>query len=309
MTCAHVRDSSNRHVVYTHVATHLNKTIMQKNKILIITFLILITNINKSIGQELIIDPMHRIEVLIQMENYNSAIEFTEKLDDSLKCAKNEILGLSYGNLGKHELAVKYYENYVKDCNPSSIQRINLGDNYFKTSQFNKAKEQFLKVDSGDVNYSLAQYNIGIIEYESGNKENAVEYFTSAINKMKGETLDFNYVNMQIKTLNELKDFNTALKNIETILEIWNKNSIEYKYTLIIKSSIFGAKGEYKTAIKMLDNIVESGIDNEIVLLEAYSYKLIFYSKMNKKKKACDIYKKIENINPESGILKEYKCE
>ncbi len=282
---------------------------MQKNKTLFVIILILIANINKSIGQELVIDEMYRIQVLIQMENYDSAIEFTKKLNDSLKCEKNEILGFSYGKLGKHELAAQYYENYIKDCNPSSIQRINLGDNYFKSKQFNKAKEQFLKVHSDDPNYSLSQYNIGMIEYESGNKENAVEYFTSAINKMKGETLDFDYLNMQIKTLNELKEFDAALKNIETILEIWDKNSIEYKYTLIIKSSIFGAKGEYETAIKMLDDIVESGIDNEIVLLEAYSYQLDFYSKMKNKKQACNIYKKIEDINPETEILKNYECE
>ena len=59
----------------------------------------------------------------------------------------------------------------------------------------------------------------------------------------------------------------------------------------------------------MLDSIINSGIDNEIVLLEAYAYQLDFYSKLNNNKKACEIYKKIESINPESGILKEYKCE
>lgn len=64
---------------------------MQKNKTLFIIILILITNINKSIGQELVIDEMYRIQVLIQMENYDSAIEFTKKLNDSLKCEKNEI--------------------------------------------------------------------------------------------------------------------------------------------------------------------------------------------------------------------------
>jgi len=282
---------------------------MQKKKTLFITLLILIISINKSIGQELVIDPMYRIQLLIQMENYDSAIEFTEKLNDSLKCEKNEILGFSYGKLGKYELAAKYYKNYINDCNPSSVQRINLGDNYFKSKQYNKAKEQFLKVDLDDPNYSLAQYNVGMIEYESGNKKKAVEYFTSAVNKTKGETLDFDYVEMQINTLNELKEYDTAFNNIDTILEIWNKNSIEYKYTLIIKSSIFGAKEEYKTAIEILDKIIESGIDHKVVLLEAYSYQLEFYSKMKKKEKACEIYKKIEDINPNFGILKEYKCE
>lgn len=269
----------------------------------------IIANINKSIGQELVIDEMYRIQLLIQMGNYDSAIEFTKKLNDSLKCKKNEILGFSYSKLGNYDLAAKHYENYIKYCEASSVQRINLGDNYFKNNQLIKAKEHFLKVNDNDVNYSLAQYNIGMIEYETGNKENAVEYFTSAINEIKGKSLDFDYVEMQINTLNELEKYDIAIKNINTILEIWDKKSVEYKYSLIIKSSIFGAKGEFKRAIKMLDDIIESGIDNEIVLLEAYSYQLDFYSKMKKKKKACCIYKKIKDINPETEILKEYECK
>lgn len=282
---------------------------MLKNRKIILILLVLIININKSYSQELEIDPIYRIQLLIQMGNYDSAIEFTEKLNDSLKCEKNEILGFCYGKLGKNELAAKYYENYMKDCNPSSIQRINLGDNYFKSKQFKKAKEQFLNVTSEDPNYSLAQYNIGMIEYENGNKENAVQYFTSAIDNRKGRTLDFDYVEMQIKTLNELKEFDLAFKSIENILKIWDKKSIEYMYTLTIKSSIFGAKGEYQTAIKILNDLIESGIESEIVLLEAYCYQLEFYSKMKKNKKACEVYKKIENIDSKIEILKEYNCK
>lgn len=291
------------------IAKHLNRKFMQKNKTTLIIILIFIVNINKSISQELIIDPMYRIQLLIQTENYESAIEFAKELNDSLKCQKNEILGFSYGKLGKYELSARHYEKYIEDCNTSSIQRINLGDKYFKLKQLSKAKEQFLEVDANDLNYPLAQYNIGMIEYENGSKGNAVEYFTSAINKMKRETLDFNYVEMQIKTLNELRDYDTALNNIDSILEIWDKNSIEYKYCLIIKSSVFGAKGEYKKGIKMLEEILGTGIDNEVVLLEAYSHQLDIYSKMKKKKKACDVYHKIKDINPGTGILKEYKCE
>ena len=140
-----------------------------------------------------------------------------------------------------------------------------------------------------------------------GQKNNLTQAETKLLNELNFKTELF----AELKTLtkNELKEYDAALKNIETILEIWDKNSIEYKYTLIIKSSIFGAKGEYETAIKMLDDIVESGIDNELVLLEAYSYQLDFYSKMKNEKQACNIYKKIEDINPETEILKNYECE
>ena len=281
---------------------------MQKNKIVLVIILIIITNINKSIGQELVIDEMYRIQLLIQMKNYDSAIEFAKKLNDSLKCEKNEILGFSYWNLNNNSKSISYYEKYIQDCNPSYIQRVNLGDSYYKTNQLEKAKEQFLIVKKEMPDFGLVDYNLGLIENDSGNKEKAVEYFTSAINSTKGETLDFDYVEMQINTLNELRKYDIAIENIDTILDLWNNESIEYKYTLIIKSSIFGAKEEYKTAIKMLDNIIESGIDNETVLLEAYSYQLEFYSKMKKKKKACIIYEKIKDINPEIEVLKEYNC-
>jgi len=282
---------------------------MLKKKTLTILILILAASVNKSFSQELKIDPMYRIQLLVQMEKYESAIEFTEKLDDSLKCGKLEILGFCYRNLNNDLKSITYYEQYIEECEPSYIQRVNLGDSYYKTNQLEKAKKQFLTAQKAEPELGLIDYNLGLIENDKGNKVKAVKYFTSAINKTKGETLDFDYVEMQINTLNELKEYDSAFKNIDTVLEIWDKNSIEYKYTLIIKSSIFGAKGEYKSAIKMLDDIINSGIDNEIVLLEAYAYQLDFYSKMKKKKKACDIYTKIENINPESGILKEYKCE
>lgn len=251
---------------------------------------------------------MYRIQLLIQMGKYDSAIKFAEKLNDSLKCEKNEILAYSYRNLDNHPKSIVFYEQYIKDCNPSYIQRVNLGDSYFKTSQLEKAKEQFLIAQTEKPDLALIDYNLGLIEYNNGKKEDAVIHFTSAINKTKGETLDFDYVEIQISTLNELGEYETAFKNIDTILEIWDKNSIEYKYTLIIKSSIFGAQGEYEKAIKMLDEIIDMGIENEIVLLEAHSYQLEFYSKIKKKKKACDIYNKIKNIDPETGILKEYDC-
>ncbi len=282
---------------------------MLKKKTLKIFIFILVASIDNSFSQELKIDPMYRIQLLIQMENYESAIAFTEKLDDSLKCEKLEILGFSYRNLNNHSKSTSYYEQYIEECNPSYIQRVNLGDSYYKTNQLEKAKEQFLIVKNEMPDLALIDYNLGLIEYDSGNKERAVEYYTSAINKSKGETLDFDYVELQINTLNELGQFDTAIRNIDSILDIWDKNSIEYKYTLIIKSSIFGAKGEYSKSIKMLDQIIESGIENQTVLLEAYSYQLDFYSKMKKKKKACEIYEKIKNVNPENVILKEYKCE
>jgi len=280
-----------------------------KFKIFFLLLFIMTTSFNKLYSQELDIDPLYRIQLLIQMQEYNSAIDFTKALNDSLKCQKNEILGFTYGKMEKYDLAIKHYENYIEQCNPSSIQRINLGDNYFKTRQFLKAKEQFQIVDKTDINYPLAQYNLGMIEYESNNKTEAVKHFVSSISNSKNGTLDFLYVDMLIKTLTELKDYDKAFKNIDVVLSFWNENSDEYKYALILKASIYGAKGEYKKAISELDNIINTGIDNEIVLIEAYSYQLDYYFKLKNQNKACDIYQKLLELKPDIEILKEYKCK
>ena len=210
---------------------------MKKKKTLIIVVFILVAGTNKAISQEITIDPMYRIQLLVQMGKYESAIEFTEKLSDSLRCEKFEILGFSYQNLNNHAKSISYYEQYIEECDPSYVQRVNLGDSYYKTNQLEKAKEQFFIVKKEMPELSMVDYNLGLIAYDEGNKEKAVEYFTTAISKKKGEKLDFDYVEIQIRTLNELGKYDTAIQNIDTILELWDKQSIEYKYTCLLYTS------------------------------------------------------------------------
>ena len=280
---------------------------MNKNKLLL-TFLLFLLLAGKTFSQELVIDQMNRIQRLIQMGNYESAIEYAKDLGDDVKCGKNEILGYCYYQLSKYKSAIVHYEQYIEYCESSSVQRINLGDSYSKTNQPNKAKEQFLFVNQSDRNYSLAQFNIGVVEYNQGNKEEAVTRFTAAINNTKNGGLDFDYVEMQIKALVELKKFDSAFESIDSILKIWRKDTLEYKYTLIIKSTIFGGKKEYQKAIKMLDDVIDSGIDHEAVLFDAYYFKLDFYSKMKNMGKACIMYQKLKDLRPEAQVLKKYKC-
>lgn len=282
---------------------------MHKNRIILLIILIFVANIDEFHSQELKIDPMYRIQLLVQMGKYESAIEFTEKLHDSLNCKKLEILGFCYRNLNNNLKSITYYEEYVEKCEPSYIQRVNFGDSYYKINQLDKAKEQFLIAKKLNPELGLIDYNLGLIEYDNGEKEKAVEYFTSAINKTKGKTLDFDYVEMQIQTLNELEKYELALKNIDIVLELWNYNSNGYKYTQILKSSIFGAKGDYQKALKLLNETIESGIENQIVLLEAYYHQIDFYSEINDRDKVCDIYEKIKELKPDSGYLEKYKCD
>ncbi|KKL19435.1 hypothetical protein LCGC14_2465500 [marine sediment metagenome] len=227
------------------------------------------------------------------MKDYDSAIKFTKSLNDSLYCEKNELLGFSYGKTGDYALSIEHYENYMSDCNPSSIQRVNLGDSYFKNNQLKKAKDQFSQINEGDANFPLPNYNLGMIEYNQGDKVRAANYFTSAINARNSSSFDFDYLEMLIKTLKKLKEFDKAFKNIKTVLALWETNSLEYQYTLVLKASIFGANRKFKKALEILNYVLESEKDNQNVLLEAYVYQLEYYWKIRKNKKACIAYQNI----------------
>lgn len=259
-------------------------------------------------SQELIIDDLKRIQYLIQFGNYEKAIEFTESLDDSLFCEKNELLGFSYKNLEKYDLAVRHYETYINQCNPSYIQRINLGDSYFQIDSLDLAEEQFMEVLKSTPNFALAYYNLGQIEYSRGNKEKAANHFLQAINNT-GSSLDFDYVEMMIQTLLDLQKYDNALAIIDQVISIWEEDTNEYKYSFILKSMIIGEMGQYKKAIQEIDKVLESKIEHPFILIEAYSNKLIFYTKLNETEKACIEYQNIKNLNPQAAILREYDCK
>lgn len=281
---------------------------MLDNKTLGVFFILLMTNIGVMKCQEIRIDPIKRIELLIQMESFEKAIEFTNSLNDSLFCEKNEILGFTYGKLGKYELSIKHYESYIDKCNPSYIQRLNLGDSYFKIDSIDLAEEQFEEILKSNPNFALAFYNLGQIAYQRGNKEKAANQFLKAINNT-GSTLDFNYVEMLIQTLLDLERYDNALALADQVISMWEKDTNEYKYSLILKSMVIGEMGQYEKAIKEINKIIESKIEHPSILIEAHSNKLIYYTKLNKIDKACKEYQIIKDLDPTAGILNKYNCE
>ncbi|WP_108171891.1 tetratricopeptide repeat protein [Christiangramia gaetbulicola] len=278
------------------------------NKTLGILIILLMINFGKLHSQELVIDELQRIQYLIQMENFEKAIEFSKKLDDSLFCEKNELLGFSYKNIGNYSLAINHYKTYIEQCNPSYIQRINLGDAYFKIDSLDSAEKQFKEVIKSNPKMGLAYFNIGQIEYIRNNKKEAADFYLKAVNNT-GSTLNFDYVEMMIQTLIDLKDYEKAIKFSDEVIGMWEQNTNEYKYSEILKAMIYGEMGEYEKAIKNIDDIIATQIEHPAILLEAYSNKLRFFDKLKDKNKACLEYDKIKNIDPNAPILKKYDCK
>lgn len=265
-------------------------------------------NISEVHSQELVIDDLTRIEYLIQVGEFESAIKFANTLDDSLNCGKSEILGFCYLKLENYEAAVNHYKKYIDQCNPSYIQRINLGDSYFKIDSLDLAEEQFLEIVKSKPTYGLAYYNLGQIEYKRGNKENAAGHFLKAINNTGG-VLDFDFVEMMIKTLNDLKNYENALLIADQVISMWDEDADEYKYSLILKASIYGDMGNYQQALEELERIIALKIENPVILAEAYIHKIDIYTRLGYLHKACEEYHKLKKIDPKSVWLEKMECE
>lgn len=280
---------------------------MSYKRVLQIFIVIILTNIGKLNAQELVIDEFYRIQLLFQMEQYESAIKFTKALNDSLQCEKNEILGMCYNNLGKYQESVDHYEFYIENCNPEPLQRINLGDGYYKLGMYEKAKEQFGVAYLTNPNNATLNFNLGLIEYYNGDKQDAASYFINSIKNTK-EVLDFDYVNMTLKTLNELGEFENSLKIADYIISLWEYGTPEYKYSLLLKASIYGPMGQPKKAIQEINKVLELGIQNEGILFDAYSYRYGNFVELKDFKNACKDYYNLKSLDASVELKKEFEC-
>lgn len=90
-----------------------------------------------------------------------------------------------------YELARKYYNSYCPNCDN------NIGQIYFVTNHIDSARKYFLQILSHDSTYSLAHFNLGIIEQKEGDLSAAMEQFNSTIH-FATSSLDGVITNLQL---------------------------------------------------------------------------------------------------------------
>ena len=207
----------------------------------------------------------HKGEYENALNDYNKAIMLSPKLkiaqynkDELLKLLKDdESFQEIIQNSEESNLDYRYYFNL-------GIQEANQGN-------INEAMIAYNKVIGLKPDFAPVYMFIGILEFQKENYDKAYEYYSKSIDiDSKMTDAYFNRAQIVFATKTEDKtELEAALKDLQMALELDNK-FIDAYYSMAI---IYKNLGEYKSAIEMLDKILE--IDEQSVNARALKKLLI----------------------------------
>ncbi len=92
------------------------------------------------------------------------------------------VLGISYQNLGKLDLAIREYKTSLEYNPRYGPPRNNLANIYSQLGKTDLAIEEYKRAILSDPSYEKSYYNLAIAYHKKGNLEQAIEYFLKAIN-------------------------------------------------------------------------------------------------------------------------------
>jgi tetratricopeptide (TPR) repeat protein len=229
---------------------------------------------------------------------YKKALEYFNQVNETdTNC---EVLGYkadSYRHIGNYDLAIRFFEQATKDCEPNYEMYLNLGDSYFKKGLINEAYRNFLKTYSMNHDNFEVNYNLGLISYQYGNFTEAKVYARKAT-KLKPKEIDAFDLLSEIH--NSLEEYDSSLQIIDKLHKEKPSNR-----TLLLKAYVYGDKGDYEKCIELTTDVLKSDPTN----VNAYHNRYLAYYKLNNKKKGCRDYKKVKMLDKESEIENYFGCK
>ena len=91
------------------------------------------------------------------------------------------VLGISYQNLGKLDLAVEEYKTSLKYHPDYAPSRNNLANIYAQSGKTDLAVEEYKKAILSDSSYEKSYYNLAILYHKKGELDFAIQYYLKAI--------------------------------------------------------------------------------------------------------------------------------
>lgn len=159
-------------------------------------------------------------------ENYRAAVKYIEIAikNDS----QNYDYWLDYGNylryLGKFDDATKAWETAIKIDPDYFLAYAYLAGIYDERNMFDKALENYHMVIKTNPKYFYAYEETAILEYHSGNYENAIQYFSKAYEYSESYAYKLMCAACYIKMGNKLK----VKDLLGPLLKTLEKDSLEY---------------------------------------------------------------------------------
>jgi tetratricopeptide (TPR) repeat protein len=95
--------------------------------------------------------------------------------------ANHYVLGLSYQNLGKLDLAIQEYHKSLKHRPNFAPSRNNLGNVYSQLGKTDLAIEAYNQAILSDSSYKKSYYNLAILYHKKGDLDQAIEFYRKAV--------------------------------------------------------------------------------------------------------------------------------
>ncbi|MBI2451609.1 tetratricopeptide repeat protein [Candidatus Pacearchaeota archaeon] len=258
-----------------------------------------------------------------QQGNFKEALQI---YDDEIKYHKDSPIlfhniGVLYFKLGDLDRAIAYLEDSLRqepDYSLAVQANLNLGNVFLKKGGVwtDYAEKQFKKILEMNPNQVDALYSLGALEYnERKNQERAFQYWSRIreienINQNgqqatsgKAERInpeketkpkDFDKLYNEAVSEYEKKNYDSAIKNLESIIESAPQNYRNFTNSHLYLGNCFYLKEEYGKAISHLEKVA---LNNErradIHCQLGYCYLII-----NNHSKSIEEYRKAVSINP-----------
>jgi tetratricopeptide (TPR) repeat protein len=91
------------------------------------------------------------------------------------------VLGITYWNLGKQDLAINEYKISLEHNPDFAPSRNNLANIYAQLGKTDLAIEEYQKAIHSDPSYEKTYYNLAVLYHRQGNLDQAIKYYSEAI--------------------------------------------------------------------------------------------------------------------------------
>jgi TolA-binding protein len=250
---------------------------------------------------------LYLAQIYYEQKEYNTAYETVKNL--SLKSQEDEIYllkGKIQYQLGNKNIALSFFDKYKGDIKAlSSDELYQFADANFGESKFKKSTQYFILISNEDSEIGqAANYQLGVSDVKSGQKERALNAFAEAKRKSFDteitEISAYNYA----KLAAELQKNSTAIGAIKEFLD-------DYPYSKYrndaknMMADIFLSTKNYKAAIEVLEDIGSLNENSK----KAYQ-ELTFHRAeelfLNKEYEAADVFFKKSQKYPEDKRLEAF---
>tara|TARA_B100001564_G_scaffold324611_1_gene305526 strand:- start:10652 stop:13756 length:3105 start_codon:yes stop_codon:yes gene_type:complete len=216
--------------------------------------------------------PYYIAQIYFIKKDYNKVIELISKMISDLEPSRysemNRLLAEAYFHTNDFNNATIYFENYMRESEPSDYDLYLLGLSYYNTSNYQNAIDNFVMISSSsDTLIQYSAYYLGFCYINLNNLNYAMQAFK------KSSDLNFNLTLKEESYYNYAKlsyELNLPFDNTLKVLTSYNKifkRSLKYNEEISsLLVNLYQGSSQYINAYNQLNSLVSLDDDKQLVM-------------------------------------------